>query len=439
MPRISIPTYRRHKQSGQAVVTLPDGLGRRHDVLLGKYGTAASRAEYARVIAEWEAGGRRMPQPASEADLDINELVVAFLRYATQHYRHADGTPTKELPEYKTSLRPLCHLYGRTPARDFGPLALKAVRDLMVKGYDHPKYGAQEPLCRGVVNQRVGRVRRMFRWAVEQEMVPPAVLQGLQAVRGLKRGRTGARETAPIRPVAESVVLDTLPHMTPPIRALVQLQLLTGMRPGEAVMMRACDLDMSSKVWLYRPDRHKTEHHGHGRVVAIGPKAQEIIRPFLTLDTQAYLFSPRRAVAAFHAELRRNRKTKVQPSQQNRKRRNPKRLPGDRYAVSSYGHAIASACEAAFPPPEPLAQREGETKAEWQARLTPEQRVELKAWRKAHRWHPHQLRHTAATKLRREFGLDVARVVLGHRSPAITELYAELDVSRAAEVMERLG
>ena len=51
-----------------------------------------------------------------------------------------------------------------------------------------------------------------------------------------------------------------------------------------AVVMRACDIDMSGKVWLYRPARHKTEHHGHGRIIALGPKAQEVIRPFLTLE-----------------------------------------------------------------------------------------------------------------------------------------------------------
>ena len=54
-----IPSYRRHKQSGQAVVTLPDGFGRRRDVLLGKYGSPESRQEYLRVLAQWEANGRR--------------------------------------------------------------------------------------------------------------------------------------------------------------------------------------------------------------------------------------------------------------------------------------------------------------------------------------------------------------------------------------------
>jgi integrase len=55
------------------------------------------------------------------------------------------------------------------------------------------------------------------------------------------------------------------------------------------------------------------------------------------------------------------------------------------------------------------------------------------------RWHPNQLRHLAATRLRKEFGLDVARAVLGHSSPAVTEVYAELDLGKAAEAMARVG
>jgi integrase len=63
----------------------------------------------------------------------------------------------------------------------------------------------------------------------------------------------------------------------------------------------------------------------------------------------------------------------------------------------------------------------------------------VKQWRKAHRWHPNQLRHAKATELRRELGLDTARAVLGHRSPRITETYAEIDLSKAAAAMEKLG
>jgi integrase len=407
-----VPTYRRHRQSGQAIVTLPDGLGGRRDVLLGKYGTAASRKEYARVIAEWEANGRTLPNRAAAGDLTVNELAVSYLAHAEQHYRHPDGTQTGEYNDTKLSLRPLKHLYGHTAAKEFGPLALKAVRELMVRGYEHPKFGQQQALSRGVINQRIGRIRRMFRWAVENELIPSSVLHGLEAVRGLERGRSAARETEPVRPAPEAFIRAVLPFLRPQVAAMVQIQLLTGMRPGEVVIIRGIDLDTSGAVWFYHPGsdqgphgKHKTAWRGHGKVIAIGPKAQEILRQWLRPKLDEYLFQPREAVAALRAEQRARRKSKVQPSQVDRRKRRPKFRPGARYRVGSYAVAIARACELANVP----------------------------------HFHPHQIRHTKATEIRREFGLDAARAVLGHRSPSVTEVYAELDMGQAAEVMGKLG
>jgi integrase len=239
-------------------------------------------------------------------------------------------------------------------------------------------------------------------------------------------------------------VEQTLAVMRPTLADLVRLQLETGMRPGEVCVMRAVDIDMTSPVWLYRPGRHKTEHHGHTRVVPIGPRAQEIVRRHLKTDMHAYLFTPADSLAEFRAELRQNRKSKVPPSQQSRAKRKPQRQPGDRYTKSSYANAVADACDRAFPPPEHLRPRikdngRRETRKEFLARLTDADKAELKAWQKAHRWHPHQLRHTRALELKREFGLDTTRAILGHSSPVITEHYATLDLARAAEAMGQLG
>jgi integrase len=180
---------------------------------------------------------------------------------------------------------------------------------------------------------------------------------------------------------------------------------------------------------MYRPNRHKTAHHGHQRVIAIGPKAQEIIRRFLTLDTQAFLFSPHRAMEEIREQQRRDRKTPIQPSQRNRRKRNPRRLPGARYTTDAYDHAIRRAIDSA--------NRARACKECKKVKL--EERCEECKVAALPSWHPHQLRHTAATKIRREHGLDLARVVLGHRSPQITELYAEIDTAKAAAVMEKLG
>jgi hypothetical protein len=105
MPRQpGIPSYRKHKQSGQAIVTLTDPMGGRRHVLLGKYNTAASRAEYARVIGEWEQHGRRLPSPAGTVpDISVNELMLAYLRHAEQYYVK-DGKQTSQVdPAYCAS------------------------------------------------------------------------------------------------------------------------------------------------------------------------------------------------------------------------------------------------------------------------------------------------------------------------------------------------
>jgi integrase len=399
-----VPTYRRHKQSGQAIVTLPDGFGGRRDILLGKYGTAKSRAEYARVLSEWEASGRRLAKSSpSAADLTINELILAYWKHAESHYRRPDGTHTAEIPCLRAALRLLRQLYGHTSVKDFGPLALKAVRQKMIESIDKR---TGRPWCRRSINLHTYRIRSLFRWGVEQELVPPSVLQGLQAVRGLQKGRTAARETDKVKPVPDAHVEAVFPVVSAPVRAMIELQLLSGMRPGEVVIMRAIDLEMTGPVWLYRPGSdqasgvHKTAWRDHERIIAIGPRAQEVIKPFLKTDLLAYLFSPAESMEAFYQKWRKPDRRPV-----NALKRRTKRRPGARYTVNSYRYAIARACDKAGVP----------------------------------HWNPHRLRHTKATEIRREAGLDAARVVLGHRSPKITEVYAEIDVNKAAEVMERLG
>jgi len=112
-------------------------------------------------------------------------------------------------------------------------------------------------------------------------------------------------------------------------------------------------------------------------------------------------------------------------------KRRPRRKPGKRYRVSSYAHAIAAGCRKAFPHPE--------LSAIPPRKRTSDQVEELKAWHREHSWHPHQLRHSAATSLRREFGLDAARVILGHSSATTAEIYAEADLDKARSIMGKIG
>jgi integrase len=220
---------------------------------------------------------------------------------------------------------------------------------------------------------------------------------------------------------------------------MIRLQRLTGARPGEVCALRGCDLDTTGEVWLYRPAMHKTAHRGKERVIALGPQAQAVVKPFLKLDTRAYLFSPAEGLAEVRAERRRLRKSKVQPSQKQRRKAAAKRRPRDRYTTAAYDHAIRVGCIKAFPPPTHLTQREDETKQQWLDRLTPVERLELARWRREHHWRPHQLRHAHATEVRRMFGLEAAQVSLGHSQARVTEVYAERDLTLALRVAAEIG
>jgi integrase len=54
-------------------------------------------------------------------------------------------------------------------------------------------------------------------------------------------------------------------------------------------------------------------------------------------------------------------------------------------------------------------------------------------------WSPNQLRHAAATEIRKKFGLEAAQVVLGHSTADITQVYAERNQALAAQVIRQIG
>jgi integrase len=295
-----IPTYRLHKPTDQAIVVI-----RGRIFYLGRFGSIESRAEYQRLLAEWLALGPGAPAPRQDrVERTVGELILAYWRYC-QAYYVKDGRPTDEVGMNRQALRPVRQLYGHTLAKDFGPLTLLACREKMVElGW-----------CRTYINAQVGRVRRMFRWATANELLPVTVHQALTTVSGLRRGRTAAKESAPVRPVSDESVEKTLPHLPPVVAAMVRVQRLTGMRPQEVVGMRAVDLDMSDPAcWVYRPGRHKTEHHDRERIILIGPQARAILEGNLRLDISGPLFSPMRSEAGRNEERRAERKTKLWPS-----------------------------------------------------------------------------------------------------------------------------
>jgi len=394
-----VPSYCIHSARNQAYVRLNGEM-----VYLGEPHSPESREKYDRLIAEWIQAGRVYVKSADRFGITVNEILLAYRRHAETIYLNPDGTASPEIARINRALRPLMDLYGTILAVQFGPKALVAVQNRI----------ADSGVKRTTVNHRVNVIRRAFKWAAKEELIPASVHHGLQTVDGLRRGRTKAPESVPVRPVPDNIVAAVVKQLPPTLQAMVQLHDVTGMRSGELVIMRVIDIDMTDNgnCWLYRPYRHKTENHGHQRLVPLGPRAQEILKPFLTTDLQAYIFSPVRSREERNAARRAKRKTRVQPSQLDRRKPHPKRTPGPRYTTASYRRALVYATK--------LAVKAGDL-------------VE------GSRWHPHQLRHNAATRIRSVAGLDAVRAVLGHSSVVQSAEYAALDIELARTIAAKVG
>lgn len=386
-----LPRYRKHRATGQAIVTL-SGV----DHYLGPHRSKASVIEYDRLVQEWLAAGRQLRKGDESPPMTLVELAATYRRFAKGYYRK-NGKETVEVYCSTEALKVACELYGRKPATEFGPLALQAVQARMVKLDWSRRY----------VNKQTGRIVRAFKWAVSRELIASSVYESLRTVEGLRRGRTTAKESEPVRPVSENDVQAVLPHLPSVVADMIRLQRSTGCRPGEVIQMRPCDVDRSGEVWLYVPESHKTEHHDRQRVIAIGPRGQAILRPYLLRAASEYCFSPAESERHRRRESHANRRTPMscgnRPGTNRRER--PRRKAGECYTVDSYRRAIHRACEKA----------------------------------KIARWSPNRLRHSAATEIRSKFGLEAAQNVLGHASADITQVYAERDLQQAINVAREVG
>ncbi len=336
-------------------------------------------------------------------------------------------SPRTSLFRVKVTLRMMATKYGREPASDFGPLKLRAIQQSLIEAKQSRRY----------INYISEQVKRIFKWGVSMELLAPAVFQALATVPGLKKGRSNASEPIPVAPVPDETIQQTLPHLSEIVADMVRFQRLTGCRPGEVCIVRPCDVDMASAVWRFIPHSHKTEHHGKRRTIVIGPKAQDVLRPYLLRPAESYCFSPEQAVRTLHQSRGERRKTPLDRGNRpgtNRKA-TPRRTAGERYNSGSYALAIARACEVAFGMPAELrriAKKLSDTEKQRLRGLASE-------WRSKHCWTPNQLRHTAGTEIRSLHGVEAAQVILGHAHLNVTEVYAERDLLKAAAIMAKLG
>jgi len=416
MPRLlnQPPKYRLHKPTGQAVVSIF-----RRQVYLGKHGSPESHQRYEQEIANWRRSLARMStdrnngaagdSPVAPAidvktlrerreagqPISLNELILVYLKHARQYYRK-NGQETREAGQITEVLRFLRKHHGRVRAEKLGPVLFKELREGMVRELDW---------SRKHTNKQASRLVRMFKWAVENELASPDSHAALAAVAGLKKGRTDARETDAVACVDDAVVDATIKHLPELISDMVRLQRLTGARPGEICSLKPKDIDRSSNIWVYIPAVHKNEHHNQERVVMIGPKAQEILRPYLLRPADAFCFTPKESEQRRFEKLAAERTTPLRKRDREAGKKRRLRKYADSYTADTYRHAVQRTCKI----------------------------------RGLAKWSPNQLRHTAATEIRRRYGLEAAQVVCGHQSADITQVYAERNFALARKVAAEVG
>ncbi len=411
MPRLLYqpPKYRLHKGSGQAIVSLA---GRK--VYLGKYGSPRSHELYEEAIAQWrrslvkhaparaDADDDPVVTPASLRDkraagvpVSLNELILVYHRHAHQYYRK-HGKVTREAEIIDEVLRFLRQHHGREAVHAFGPVTLDGLRDKMIDDLDW---------SRKHINKQVSRLVRMFKWGVEHELIDSEAHSALAKLTGLKKGRSRARETHGVACVADDVVDQTLAQLPEVVADMVRLQRLTGARPGEICSLRPADIDRSHDVWVYLPAEHKTEHHEQPRAVMIGPRAQAVLAPYLLRAAGDYCFTPHESERRRRTRQAAARKTPLRKRDRDRMKLDSIRRYAEHYTADTYRHAVQRVC----------------------TRL------------KLPKWSPNQLRHTAATDIRRRFGLEAAQVVCGHQSADVTQVYAERDHDLAKRVAREVG
>ncbi len=403
-PKVEAPALCYHL-SGQSTVRIQG-----QNIYLGKHGSAIAQVRYALLLAEYHKHGMSLPEDfdmavieanadaimqakvpaviASQEDIEPIRVRHLTLAYA-EHGRKAYAGSKSELYRIKQLCSELEATYGDVLVEDFGPRMLKKLRESWVDSGKARKY----------VNSLTQAVWRIWRFGVSEELCSESAWARLKSLEPLREGQTTARENEPRKPVAIEVVRRTVAELSPVLRDMVRVHVATGMRPSELCSMRPCDIDRSGETWVYRPPHHKNRTKGKRRAIPLVGDARDVVTNYLNRDHQAYLFSPAEAVAWWQAQKRAARKSKVQPSQIDRSKDTPEKLPGDRYTQDSYRRAIDRACKRAG----------------------------------VERWFPYQIRHLTLTQVRDALGVEAAQAIGGHSRVDMTEGYARLSEAKAIE------
>jgi len=412
-PKLSLLALRSHV-SGQSFVRV-DG----RNIYLGRTGDPKTIARYAVFVSEYQANGLVVPDgfdaksvderaglllsssPIPDEHLEEKPMIVAHLCESYKVHllkRYGGDHQVQDLARKTRVIGDLLKHDSQTLIESFGPKKLKEHRQRWVNAGN---------ISRKYANRLTNETKSLFLWGVAEELVRPEVVVALKAVKPLLGGEAAYelddREAVPLE-----VVRATAKFLSPVVRAMVRLQVTTGMRPSEICAMRPMDIDRSGPVWFYRPGSHKTKWKGQKREIPLVGDARAVVEDYINRKSDSHLFSPAEGMAWFRAKQRSERQSKVQPSQRDRRKANPLKQPGEKYDSGSYRQAITRACK--------------------EAKVTA--------------WTPYQIRHLAGTVVAELLSLENAKALLGHADIATTQIYSKATTRQsidAANALPSLG
>ncbi len=352
----------------------------------------------------WEEATRERRELERAGGCTVEELCAAYCAWAPTYYRRPDGSPTSEVANVVAGVRLFRELFGKAAVSEMTHSDMLRLRDALVR----------TGVSRVTVNRRLSIVRRMMAWALDEAMIPASAKAELTQVANLRRGRSAAPERPPVAPVDDAAFERTVAEMMPNTADMARVQRLTGMRPEEVCAFAWSRVDETREPWVYRPEENKNGWRGAfglPRVVCIGPKARAVLERHRGAERP---FSPARAVAEWMAAKRAARTSPFYPCRDesfSRAAPHAVRKPGTRWTTAAYTRSIHAACVRAGVEP----------------------------------WGANRLRHSFATEVRRRFGLEACRAVLGHSDGSrITDRYSfeaieDEIVEKAAPAVEALG
>ncbi|MDR1957867.1 MAG: tyrosine-type recombinase/integrase [Planctomycetaceae bacterium] len=348
--------------------------------LPGAFGSEESLSAYNREMAKISLARASGQEQAvlQPHNVTIAILVAAFLDWGDTYYLK-DGKPTGTNQSMFYASAPLVELFGSENTDDFSPQKLEILQQAFVRSR----------LSRKECNRRIQRIIRIFKWGVPRNLVTAGIVEKLQYVERIAKGKTTARETGKRQPVSDAVVDAVIPHLPRVVAAMVTIQRETGMRPGELFRLTWSQIDQSDPdCWLYFPDSHKTDYRDIEKAVPLNRKCREVLANFPD-EPDAIIFSPRKTV---RETIRTKEESLI-------KKRIAK--TNEQYNRTSYRHAVQRACEKAGVP----------------------------------KWTPYQLRHSLSSDVKHTHGEDAARAILGH-ADKLVENYNHRDIELMKQVIK---